>query len=229
LALRGDFVPDAVNVQAAGPVSDELQPWIPLVSRLGTILTAVAGGVPSQVIVEVRGDLAAQDTSILELAAVRGIFGGVITEAVTFVNAPALAAEHGLTLISSSTEETGDYRSAVTLRAAMPDGDARTVSGTLSGKNLVAKLIEINGRHFDLRAEGNLLVVAYADRPGVMGTVGALLGEQQINIEAAQISQELDGQASIMVLRIDQAPSQELLETIGNVVEASAIRGISAG
>jgi len=229
LALRGDFVPDAVNVQAAGPVSDELQPWIPLVSRLGTILTAVAGGVPSQVAVEVRGDLAAQDTSILQLAAVRGIFGGVITEAVTFVNAPALAAEHGLALVGTSTEETGDYRSAVTLRAAMPDGETRTVSGTLSGDNQVAKLIEINNRHFDLRAGGNLLVVAYADRPGVMGTVGALLGQEQINIEAAQISQELDGRASIMVLRVDRIPAQALLEHIGEVVQASAIRGISAG
>ncbi len=228
LALRGDFVPDAVNVQAAGPVSDELQPWIPLVSRLGTILTAVAGGVPSQVVVEVRGDLAAQDTSILQLAAVRGIFGGVITEAVTFVNAPALAAEHGLTLTGTSTEETGDYRSSVKLRAAMADGESRTVSGTLSGSNQVAKLIEINNRHFDLRAEGNLLVVAYADRPGVMGTVGALLGQEQINIEAAQISQELDGRASIMVLRVDRVPDQDLLDRIGDVVEASAIRGIAA-
>ena len=71
-----------------------------------------------------RGDLAAQDTSILQLAAVRGIFGGVITEAVTFVNAPALAAEHGLTLTGTSTEETGDYRSSVTLRAAMADGES---------------------------------------------------------------------------------------------------------
>jgi len=229
LALRGDFVPEAVNVQAAGPVSDEIQPWIPLVSRLGTILTAVAGGVPSRVVVEVRGDLAAQDTSILELAAVRGIFGGVITEAVTFVNAPALAAEHGLTLTSDSTEETGDYRSAVTLRAAMADGESRSVSGTLSGEHLVAKLIEINSRHFDLRAEGNLLVAAYADRPGVMGTVGALLGEHRINIEAAQISQELDGRAAIMVLRVDRVPAQDLLEKIGEAVEASAIRGISAG
>jgi D-3-phosphoglycerate dehydrogenase len=228
LALRGDFVPDAVNVQAAGPVSDELQPWIPLVSRLGTILTAVAGAVPSQVVVEVRGDLAAQDTSILQLAAVRGIFGGVITEAVTFVNAPALAAEHGLMLTGTATPDTGDYRSSVTLRAAMADGESRTVSGTLSGAHQVAKLIEINNRHFDLRAEGNLLVVAYADRPGVMGTVGAVLGEQKINIEAAQISQELDGRASIMVLRVDQVPSQDLLERIGETIEASAIRGISA-
>ena len=229
LALRGDFVPDAVNVQAAGPVPDELQPWIPLVSRLGTILTAVAGGVPSQVVVEVRGDLASQDTSILQLAAVRGIFGGVITEAVTCVNAPALAAEHGLSLSGTVTEEIGDYRSSVTLRGAMAGGEFRTVSGTLSGENQVAKLIEINNRHFDLRAAGNLLVVAYADRPGVMGTVGALLGRERINIEAAQISQELDGRAAIMVLRVDRVPGQDLLDAIGEAVEAIAIRGIAAG
>jgi D-3-phosphoglycerate dehydrogenase len=229
LALRGDFVPDAVNVQAAGPVTDELQPWIPLVSRLGTILTAVTGGVPSQVVVEVRGDLAAMDTSILQLAAVRGIFGGVITDAVTFVNAPALAAEHGLTLTGVSTEEIGDFRSSVRLRAAMADGSQRTVSGTLSGPRLVAKLIEINGRHFDLRAEGDLLVFAYADRPGVMGTIGALLGEQQINIEAAQLSQELDGHAAIMVLRVDRIPDHAVLDRIGAAIEAIQVRGIPAG
>ena len=188
LALRGDFVPDAVNVQAAGPVADEVRPWIPLVSRLGTILTAVAGAVPAQVVVEVRGDLSTADTTILQLAAVRGIFGPVITEAVTFVNAPSLAAEHGLQLSGTSTAETGDYRSSVTLRAALADGTSRSVSGTLSGANQVAKLIEINDRHFDLRAEGDLLLVAYADRPGVMGTVGALLGDAGVNILAAQIS-----------------------------------------
>ncbi|HZM66182.1 MAG TPA: ACT domain-containing protein, partial [Nakamurella sp.] len=153
----------------------------------------------------------------------------VITEAVTFVNAPALAAEHGLTLTGTSTEETGDYRSSVTLRGAMADGESRSVSGTLSGQKQVAKLIEINNRHFDLRAEGNLLVVAYADRPGVMGTVGALLGRGEINIEAAQISQQLDGRAAIMVLRVDQLPGQDLLEVIGEAVQARAIRGISAG
>lgn len=228
LALRGDFVPDAVNVQAAGPVSDEVRPWIPLVSRLGLILTAVGGGVPSEVTVEVRGDLADLDTTILQLAAVRGIFGGVITEAVTFVNAPTLAAEHGLTLAGTSTEEIGDYRSSVCLRAAMPDGKARTVSGTLSGEAQVGKLIEINGRHFDMRSEGNLLLLAYEDRPGVMGTVGRLLGDAGVNIQAAQISQELTARAAIMVLRLDALPEPSLLEQISDAVQARAIRGIAA-
>lgn len=229
LALRGDFVPDAVNVQAAGPVSEQLQPWIPLVSRLGTILTAVGGGLPSEVTVEVRGDLAAEDSSILQLAAVRGIFGPVIQETVTFVNAPSLAAEHGLTLSSLVTEEIGDYRSSVTLRAAMPDGELRTVSGTLSGERQVPKLIEINERHFDLRAGGDLLVLAYQDRPGVMGRVGTLLGEAGVNIQAAQLSQELSGRSAIMVLRLDSPPSQDLLERIGSAVGARSIRAIPAG
>ena len=98
-----------------------------------------------------------------------------------------------------------------------------------ASENQVAKLIGINGRHFDLRAEGSLLVLAYADRPGVMGTVGALLGAAQVNIEAAQISQELSGRAAIMVLRVDRVPDQVLLDRIGDAVDASAIRAIPAG
>ncbi len=228
LALRGDFVPDAVNVAAAGPVDDEVRPWIPLVSRLGTILTGVVGSVPTEVAVDVRGDLASKDTSILQLAAVRGIFGSVITESVTFVNAPTLAAEHGLTLSGRSSPETGDYRSIVTLHAAMPDGASRTVSGTLSGERQVAKLVEVNGRHFDLRASGDLVLIAYPDRPGVMGVVGRMLGDASINILAAQLSQELVEHAAIMVLRTEGLPDAGLLEQIGQAVNAQTIRAIPA-
>jgi D-3-phosphoglycerate dehydrogenase len=178
------------------------------------------------VTVEVRGDLAALDTAILELAAVRGIFGDVIEETVTFVNAPTLAAENGLVLHRHSTEEIGDYRSVVQLHAAMPDGASRTVSGTLSGEHQVEKLVEINGRHFDLRAAGNLLVMAYPDRPGVMGSVGTLLGDANINIEAAQISQEIEGHASIMVLRLGSVPDADLQSELAAAARASALRVI---
>jgi D-3-phosphoglycerate dehydrogenase len=226
LALRGDFVPDAVNVASAGPVDEELRPWIPLVTRLGTVLTAVAGALPSSVAVEVRGDLAAVDTSVLQLAAVRGIFGPLISEAVTFVNAPALAAEHGLELTGSNTTEIGDYRSTVTLRAAMPDGASRSIAGTLSGENQVPKLVEINGRHFDLRSAGDLLVIAYRDRPGVMGTVGTILGQAGVNILAAQLSQDLAGHDAIMVLRTEGLPNGEVLDRIASAIDAVQIRAI---
>ena len=69
------------------------------------------------------------------------------------------------------------------------DGEAVSVSGTLTGEDEVEKLVEINGRDFDLRAEGHVLLFEYSDRPGAMGVVGTMLGESDVNIEAAQMSQ----------------------------------------
>ena len=96
LALAGEFVPDAVNVQVGGAVGEEVRPWLPLVQKLGTMLYAVAGAVPSSVTVDVAGELAAEDVSVLQLAALRGLFTHVVEDQVTFVNAPALAAERGV-------------------------------------------------------------------------------------------------------------------------------------
>ena len=141
---------------------------------------------------------------MLPLAALRGVFTHVVDEQVTFVNVPALAAERGVGVELTTVPESDNYRSVVQLRAAMPDGEAITVSGALTGRAQVEKLVEVNGRHFDLRAEGEVIVLEYADRPGVMGRVGSLLGEAAVNIEAAQISQTTDGTDAIMLLRVDR-------------------------
>ena len=95
LALAGEFVPDAVNVQVTGVVGEEVRPWLPLTQKLGTVLHVLAGRVPSSITVEVSGELAAEDVSVLPLAALRGVFTHVVDEQVTFVNVPALAAERG--------------------------------------------------------------------------------------------------------------------------------------
>ena len=95
LALAGEFVPDAVNVQIGGVVGEEVRPWLPLTQKLGTVLHVLAGRVPSSVTVAVSGELAVEDVAVLPLAALRGVFTHVVDEQVTFVNVPALAAERG--------------------------------------------------------------------------------------------------------------------------------------
>ena len=227
LALAGEFVPDAVNVQVGGVVGEEVRPWLPLVQKLGTVLHAVAGRVPTSVTVDVAGELASEDVSVLQLAALRGLFSHVVEDQVTFVNVPALAADRGVAVELATAPESENFRSVVQLRAAMPDGAAVTVSGTLTGRSQVHKLVEVNGRHFDLRAEGDLLLLEYADRPGVMGRVGSLLGEAAVNIEAAQISQTTDGADAIMLLRVDRPIDPGVLEPIGASVGASTTRLIS--
>jgi D-3-phosphoglycerate dehydrogenase len=227
LALAGEFVPDAVNVQVGGAVGEEVRPWLPLVQKLGTVLHAVAGRLPSSVTVDVSGELAGEDVSVLQLAALRGVFTHVVEDQVTFVNTPALAAERGVGVELTTAPESENFRSVVQLRAAMPDGESITVSGTLTGRSQVHKLVEINGRHFDLRAEGEVVLLEYADRPGVMGRVGSLLGEAAVNIEAAQISQTTDGTDAIMLLRVDRPVDPGVLEPIGASVGARTIRLIS--
>jgi D-3-phosphoglycerate dehydrogenase / 2-oxoglutarate reductase len=227
LALAGEFVPDAVNVQVGGVVGEEVRPWLPLVQKLGVVLYALAGRVPTSVTVDVAGELAAEDVSVLQLAALRGLFTNVVEDQVTFVNTPALAAERGVSVELTTAPESADHRSVVQLRAAMPDGESITVSGTLTGRAQVQKLVEINGRHFDLRAEGEVLLLEYADRPGVMGRVGTLLGEAAVNIEAAQISQTTDKADAIMLLRVDRRIDPGVLEPIGASVGAKTTRMIS--
>ncbi|PXY27038.1 phosphoglycerate dehydrogenase [Prauserella muralis] len=226
LALRGDFVPDAVNV-GGGSVSDEVRPYLPLAQKLGTVLSAFSTKAPSSVAVVASGELSGEDVSVLELAALRGVFSGVVEDQVTFVNAPRLAEELGVQVSVSTEPESPNYRSQLTVRAVQADGTVHTVSGAVTGKEEVAKLIEVDGRHFDIRAEGNMLLLEYPDRPGIMGRVGTLLGEAGINIEAAQISQTTDRSDAVMLLRVDRAVDDHLLEPIGATVDARMIRAIT--
>ena len=204
LALRGDFVPDAVNVASGGVVGEEVRPFLPLTQKLGTVLAMLSQKPPTSITIEVRGELSNEDTTVLPLAAMRGAFAGLVEDQVTFVNAPRLAETLGVRVELVKESESQAYRSLVTLRAVYPDGDMLTVGGTLTGLDEVEKLVEVNGRGFDLRAEGHVILLEYQDRPGVMGRVGTLLGEVGINIEAAQLSQTTDRADAIMLLRVDR-------------------------
>jgi D-3-phosphoglycerate dehydrogenase / 2-oxoglutarate reductase len=227
LALAGDFVPDAVNVQGGGVVGEEVRPYLPLVQKLGTVLAALSKKAPTSVTVEVRGELSNEDVAVLPLAALRGVFSSVVEEQVTFVNAPNLASSLGVAVELVKEPESANHRSLVTVRAVQADGAILTVSGTLTGLDQVEKIVGINGRSFDLRAEGNILLLEYPDRPGVMGTVGTLLGEAGVNVEAAQISQTTDGSDAFMLLRVDRPVDNQVLDPIGASVGAHKVSAVS--
>ncbi|ATE56928.1 MULTISPECIES: phosphoglycerate dehydrogenase [Actinosynnema] len=229
LALAGDFVPDAVNVQGGGVVGEEVRPYLPLVQKLGTVVAALSAKAPTSVTLEVRGELSNEDVSVLPLAALRGVFSSVVEEQVTFVNAPALAASLGVSVDVVKEPSSANHRSLVTVRAVQADGSVLTVSGTLTGLDQVEKIVGVNGRSFDLRAEGNVLLLEYSDRPGVMGTVGTLLGEAGVNVEAAQISQQKGGSEALMLLRVDRPVDSNVLDPIGASVGARTMRSVDFG
>ena len=154
----------------------------------------------------------------------RGLFSAVVDEQVTFVNAPALAAARGVTAELTTATESPNHRSVVDVRAVYPDGASVNVAGTLSGPQLVEKIVQINGRNFDLRAEGVNLLINYSDQPGALGKIGTLLGGAEVNIEAAQLSQDADGAGATIMLRLDRDVPEDVRATIASSVEATTLK-----
>ena len=209
LALAGEFVPDAVNV-GGGAVSEEVAPWLDLVRKLGLLVAALSPELPASVSVQVRGELASEEVGVLRLSALRGLFSAVIEDQVTFVNAPALAAERGVEASISTASESPNHRSVVDVRAVTADGSVVNVAGTVVGPLEIHKIVQINGRNFDMRAEGVNLIINYVDRPGVLGKIGTLLGAANVNIHAAQLSEDAEGPGATILLRLDQDVPREL-------------------
>jgi D-3-phosphoglycerate dehydrogenase len=222
LALAGEFVPDAVNV-GGGVVGEEVAPWLDLVRKLGLLVGSLSDAAPVSLAVQVQGELASEDVEILRLSALRGLFSAVVDEQVTFVNAPALAAERGVTAEISTATESPNHRSVVDVRAVYADGSALNVAGTLSGPQQVQKLVQINGRNFDLRAEGFNLVVNYSDQPGALGKIGTELGGADVNILAAQLSQDAGGESATIILRLDTDVPENVRAAIAKAVGATTL------
>ncbi|CAN5281972.1 phosphoglycerate dehydrogenase [soil metagenome] len=219
LALAGEFVPDAVNV-GGGVVGEEVAPWLEIVRKVGVLIGALCTQLPVSLTVQVRGELASEDVEVLRLSALRGLFSAVIEDQVTFVNAPALAAERGVAAELTTATESPNHRSVVDLRAVYADGSSVNVAGTLSGPQQVQKIVQINGRNFDLRAEGVNLIVNYNDQPGALGKIGTLLGGAEVNIVAAQLSQDADGEGATIMLRLDRSVPADVRAAIGAAVDA---------
>jgi D-3-phosphoglycerate dehydrogenase len=126
----------------------------------------------------------------------------------------------------SKDPDSPDHRSEITVRGVLPNGDTVSVSGTLSGPRMVEKLTDVLGFDVDLVPVDHLVFLRYADRPGVVGTVGAALGEAQVNIAGAQVSRTSQGGDALMALTVDSAVPAEVLEAIGTAIGAHAVRAV---
>lgn len=217
LALGGELVPDAVNV-SSGFIAEEVRPGIPLVEKLGRVFTAVAGSVPAQLDVEVRGEITEHDVSVWKLVALKGLFTDVVEDAVTYVNAPILAEQRGAQVRLVTDASSGDFRNVTTLRGTLADGSVVSVSGTLTGPKMVEKLVGINGYDLEVPLSDHMLIFEYSDRPGIIGAVGKILGDADINIGGMQVSRQDD--RAIGVLNVDGPVPQSLAQSIAEAVEA---------
>ncbi|KIQ09190.1 phosphoglycerate dehydrogenase [Curtobacterium flaccumfaciens] len=225
LALGGELVPDAVNV-AGGVIDPYVRPGIPLVEKLGQVFTALATSPVTSIDVEVHGELAEYDVSVLKLAALKGVFTDVVSDQVSYVNAPLIAEQRGVTVRLITETDSPEYRNVLTIRGAQSDGPAISVSGTLTGPKQVEKLVEINGHDVEVPLDRHHVVMEYTDRPGIVAVYGKEFGQAGINIAAMQISREAAGGQALSVLTVDSPVPAKILEHVRSAIDASSLREI---
>ncbi|MFB2599195.1 phosphoglycerate dehydrogenase [Herbiconiux sp. P17] len=225
LALSGELVPDAVNV-AGGVIDPYVRPGIPLVEKLGQVFSGLAESPLMSIDVVVKGELADYDVSVLKLAALKGVFTNVVSETVSYVNAPLLAEQRGVTVRLITEPVSEEYRNVITLSGALSDGSQISVSGTLTGTKQIEKIVEINGYDVEVPFAKHLIVMLYTDRPGIVAVYGKEFGEASVNIAGMQIARHEAGGQALSVLTVDSPVPDGLLATLQDAIQADLMREI---
>jgi D-3-phosphoglycerate dehydrogenase len=224
LALRGEFVPFAVNL-AATEASATVQPFMPLAERLGRMFTGVAGGTVDTLEISYEGQIADYDCRVLTLSVLKGVLGPVVDEPVSFVNAPQLAEERGLVVRETTSSSARDYVNLIELRGHTRDRSTH-VAGTLYGKQDAPRVVAIDDYIVDLPPSSHMLVVRNVDKPRMVGRVTTIVGDHDINIDEMDLGRGPAGDVSLMLLATSsEVPAEvvaELRATEG-VVDARAI------
>src|ERR687891_1094662 len=222
LALRGEFVPYAVNV-AAAEVTEQVRPFLPPAGRPRPPPTRLAEAPTRRLGVEYVGRIAEADTRVLTLAAVKGALSGVVHEPVSYVNAPTIARERGLEVSERRSPESQDYVNLVVVRGATEAGEVEGGGTPVGARNaegpvraVLFSILKAPSPHPGF--------FRYEDRPGVIGAVGTILGEAGVNIASMEVGRKEAGGLALMCLTVDSPIPAEILDRIVAAVGMKSAR-----
>jgi D-3-phosphoglycerate dehydrogenase len=222
LALANEFVPFAVNVSAA-EANETLRPFLPLAERLGRLFASLVGSAPAQLEICTEGGIAEYDDRILTLSVLKGFFGAITDEPVTFVNAPQLAKSHGVEVRVVKSSESPDYTNLLTLR-----GGGHSLAGTLTGRRSEPRIVMVEDHTTDVPPAEHMLVVRNDDRPGVIGVVGTILGDAGINIADMGVGKSRQGSSALMLIAPTSPLTAQVLDALRaapGITSVHALRG----
>ncbi|HEX4904829.1 MAG TPA: phosphoglycerate dehydrogenase [Acidimicrobiales bacterium] len=207
LALAGQFVPFAVNI-AASEASETVQPFLQLAERLGAVFAGLQERLPASVEVEYHGHLADSDTRILTLSVLKGVFGRMTEEPVSYVNAPQIAEQRGVEVRESKTSTAHDYLNVIVVR-----GGDHAVGGTLSGAKNEPRIVMLDDHTVEVPPADHMLVVHNDDTPGMIATVTSALGAAGVNISDMHLGKR-GREAAMQVLALDEPAPASVLEAL---------------
>lgn len=202
-----------------------LQPYINLAEKLGGFASQIVEGGATEITVEYRGEASKINAAPVTIAAIKGYLTPILLETVNFVNAPLIAKERGVEVKETKSGDAGDYYSMIALRIRTKDRETY-LAGTLFSRR-DPRIVLIDGFKVEIVPEGELLLIYNNDKPGVIGSLGTLLGNNKINIARMHFGRETAGGMAISVISIDSTATPEMIEQIRKLPNILSVKQIS--
>jgi D-3-phosphoglycerate dehydrogenase len=214
--LLGLQARSAVNIPGLNPnVMEKLKPYLQLAETLGNLVGQLAGGRIDQFTVRLQGDLATEQSQPIIVASLKGLLSQALRERVNYVNASIEAKERGIRVIETKDASTSDYSGSLHLNAHGSLGE-HSVTGVLLEDGEI-RVTNINGFPINLPPSSHMLFTLHRDMPGIIGRLGTLLGNFNVNIASMQVGRQIVRGNAIMALSLDDPLPDGLLQEITDI------------
>ena len=222
-ALRGSIFVSAVNLPFEGLSDADAAPLIKLAEKLGLFAAQVINGPVNGAQIELWG-VDEKLHKILSVASLKGLLAPHLAESVNFVNAEQIAQTRGIAISSTTHPMPRDYANLLTFRASSATEDT-CISGTVfHEKN--QRIVSVNNFRVEFKPEGHLIYIINRDVPGVVGKVGTLLGDREINIAEYNLARSDSGGRAMAIITVDSPLDAETLSFLRSYREMIEVKQV---
>jgi D-3-phosphoglycerate dehydrogenase len=208
-AINDEPVVNALNAPSIDASAfPRVEPYIGLADTAGRIAMQLFDGRVGEVRVEYAGDIAGEEIDIVTASALKGVFRPLESQ-VNAVNAPNIAEERGIDVVELKTQQAEDFQSLVTVTVVNGESEISVCGTQFTGDN--PRIVRIDGYRVDAIPHGHMLVARNNDRPGVIGFIGTVLGDHEINIAGMYNGRETIGGEALTVYSLDSEVPDEVL------------------
>jgi D-3-phosphoglycerate dehydrogenase len=217
--FRDNVIKNAVNMPAK--LDPELVPYMPLAEKLGTFASQLGRCSAGKIEIHCMGELAKKDLSIISASVITGLLKPLSEEFnVNYINAFAMAKARGIEVVTSTSEDAGRFNNLIKV-SLQTNGDSVSTAGTLT-PDRGARIVEVNGSPVDIIPEGYFLLISHMDKPGMIGKVGSILGDMDINIASMEVARAEARGPAMMILELDDDLPTPVLRKVREIKDLNS-------
>ena len=207
----------AVNIPGlSAEIMERLKPHLQLAETVGRLVSQLSGGKVQELELRLQGEFASHPSQPLLIASLKGLLGAVLGDSINFVNASLEAKARGIRVLEVKDEASRDFAGGSLQITSRGDQGSRSVTGTVFADGDL-RITSIDEFPVNVTPSSHMLFTRHRDMPGIIGQLGSMLGEHNVNIAAMQVGRKIVRGDAVMVLSIDDPIPADLLATLTGI------------